>query len=112
MVKYNKYRNIKTVVDGIKFESKAEADYYGLLKILKKHGEVESFEMQVEYVLTAGIKYRLDFLVKYTDGHTEYIDIKGVKTDVFKLKARLMKHDHGITIVCLKRLSAFAFKNV
>ncbi len=102
--KKSKYKNIKTVVDGIKFDSKAEATYYGILNILKRTGKVKDFEMQVVYTLTAGIKYILDFKVEYSDGRIDYIDIKGMKTQVFRIKQKLMKHDHDIDITCLKRI--------
>ncbi|MBC1499385.1 DUF1064 domain-containing protein [Listeria weihenstephanensis] len=108
----NKYGNKKTTVDGFTFDSKAEAVYYGHLKLLKKAGEVESFKLQPRYLLQEGFKkngkthrqidYIADFEVLYTDGHTEIIDIKGVKTEAFKLKQKLFERKYMDSIICLK----------
>ena len=50
--------------------------------------------------------YFLDFLVEYLDNTYDYIDIKGkdkvsnkwIKTDVFKLKKKLVEAIYGINI--------------
>lgn len=103
-VKRNKYNAQKTVVDGITFDSKAEAEYYCALKLLKKAGEVKSIELQPEFELLPGeegkrpVKYIADFRVTYSDGKVEIIDVKGVRTDVYKLKKRLVEHKYGIEI--------------
>jgi len=88
-----KYRAIKETVDGIKFDSRKEAEAYRKLKILYQAGEVRCLKLQPEFKLTAGIKYRADFDVVWKDGRRECIDVKGFKTPVFKLKMKLMKHD-------------------
>ena len=31
-----------------------------------------------------------DFVVTYSDGHVEVIDVKGVRTDVYKLKRKML----------------------
>jgi hypothetical protein len=46
-----KYKNIKTVINGITFDSKKEAAYYGILKLKQKAGLIDRFEMQVRYDL-------------------------------------------------------------
>ena len=90
--KASKYKNVKTTVDGIKFDSKAEAEYYSLLKVLRDNTkEVTHFLRQVPFDCGAGIKYRLDFLVFYSNGKVEYIDIKGVRTSVFEIKRKLVE---------------------
>ena len=97
----NKYGNTKTTVDGILFDSKKEADYYCELKMLKMAGKVRDFERQVGFVLQNGyranngkwirpIKYYADFVVNYTDGHTEVVDVKGVRTEVYKIKKKML----------------------
>lgn len=96
--KKSKYNNLKTIIDGIVFASRKESQRYALLKVLKDKGEVISFERQVPYVLTAGIKYILDFRVLWKDQSTSYEDVKGFRTDIFKLKKKLMKHCHNIDI--------------
>ena len=75
----NKYGNKKTVYNGIKYDSKKEAEYAFRLDVLKKSGEVNRWERQINYKLEVqGIKicsYRLDFKVYYSDGRIEYVDV-------------------------------------
>ena len=47
----NKLKNIKTTVDGIVFDSKAEAQRWQQLKILEKVGQIGNLRRQVKYVL-------------------------------------------------------------
>lgn len=44
-----KYRNVKTKIGDLTFDSKKEANYYGKLLILKKNGTIKDFKMQVRY---------------------------------------------------------------
>jgi hypothetical protein len=97
--KPHKYGAKKTVVDGIKFDSKREADYYCELKLLKRSSEIKDFTLQPEFVLLdsfkkygktiRGIKYRADFKIIHKDGSVEIIDVKGFKTKDFLLKQKL-----------------------
>lgn len=100
----SKMRNVKTEVDGIKFDSKLEADYYCQLKILKRTGEVIDFIRQPKYLLTDTLKkngetfrkmyYTADFLVLYADEHEEIIDCKGFRTDSYKLKRKIFENQY------------------
>ncbi|MDU3410115.1 DUF1064 domain-containing protein [Clostridium sp.] len=105
MAKYNKYRNIKVEEDGFKFDSKVERDYYLHIKDLKSKGIVEDFKMQEKYLLQEKFKYKnesireinymADFVVLYSDGHEEVVDIKGSLfsvDSVFKVKRKLLIH--------------------
>lgn len=114
MARNNKYNNRKTVVDGFKFDSKAEALFYQHLKMLQKAGVVKSFSRQVKYVLqdkfkhpstgetVRAIKYIPDFLVAYSNGKSEVIDVKGQQTAVFKLKAKLFMAKYQIPLTIVK----------
>lgn len=98
----NKYGASKVELDGYKFDSKKEARYYQELKLLQKGGVVKSFELQVAYVLQEGfrhkcckrkvlpITYLADFVVHYTDGHTEVVDVKGFRTKDYKIKKKML----------------------
>ncbi|MBC8590638.1 DUF1064 domain-containing protein [Lachnospiraceae bacterium NSJ-29] len=100
--KKNKYRNIKTQVDGITFDSKKEAEYYCKLKLLKQAGEIKDFGLQPRYELQPtfrkngttyrAITYVADFIITNLDGTTEVVDIKGVETQVFKIKQKLFEY--------------------
>jgi hypothetical protein len=105
----NKYSARKTTVDGIEFDSDAEARRYRELCLLERAGEITDLEMQVPYELQprhkAGrrvirpITYIADF--RYTDTRTGEVvveDVKGVETEVFRIKAKMMLYVHGITV--------------
>lgn len=87
--KPSKYRAKRTEVDGIKFDSQLEANYYCELKMLQRAGEVTDIQLQPRYPLQGGITYVADFLVTYADGRQEIVDCKGVRTSVYRLKKRL-----------------------
>ena len=97
-----KYKNKPTVVDGIRFDSKAEARRYGELKLLKRAGEVKYFLRQTPFHLEGGIKYLADFFVVWTDGHITVEDVKGKKTPTFIMKAKMVKDRHGVDIILIK----------
>lgn len=101
-MKRSKYRNVKTEVDGFKFDSLKEARYYGKLKILKNAGEVIEFELQPRYdFVINGVKlgfYKADFKVWWKSGLVQVVDCKGMKTSVYQLKKKLMLAIHGISI--------------
>ncbi len=89
----SKYRAIKETVDGIKFDSRKEAEAYRKLCILRDHGKVRSFTLQPTFTFASGVKYKADFEVTWKDGRVEIIDVKGMKTPVFRLKMRLFAHE-------------------
>ena len=75
----NKYRNRKTIVDGITFDSKAEANRYIELKMLEKAGYIKQLKLQPKFTLQESYKnnkgqtiraitYIADF--SYTETHS------------------------------------------
>lgn len=76
----SKWNNTPTVRDGIRFDSKREADYYDQLKLEQTANEVLFFLMQVPIRLPDGEKLRIDFQVFYADGSVRFIDVKGKPT--------------------------------
>ena len=98
-----KYRNKKTSVDGIRFDSKREANRYMELKLLERAGIIKGLKRQEPYILInkssygRAIKYVADF-VYYEDDKLVVEDVKGVKTPVYKLKKRLMAERFGIEV--------------
>lgn len=87
----NKYRNIKTVVDGITFASRKEANRYAELKLLERQKEISDLVLQPSFPLYAGIKYIADFcyIDKKNSEKLTVEDVKGMRTDVYKLKIKL-----------------------
>lgn len=99
--KPSKYRNRKTTVDGIEFDSTKEARRWQELTLLEKAGSISGLRRQVRFPLEVNGEhvawYICDFL--YQHGGKEIVeDVKGVKTDVFRLKSKLMKACYGIEI--------------
>lgn len=84
----SKYNNIKTEVDGIVFDSKAESRRYIELKTLRNAGAIDWFSRQPSFLLPGGIRYRPDFIV-CAAGHIWVEDVKGMETKEFKFKQKL-----------------------
>lgn len=94
----HKYNAVKTEADGLKFDSKKEARYYAALKVRQQAGEVLFFIRQVGLDLPGGVKYRVDFLVFLSDGSVEFVDVKGMKTAMYKLKKKQVESLYPIEI--------------
>lgn len=103
-----KYRNKKTMVDGILFDSKKEANRWIELKLLERAGQITDLERQVKYtlipsqridgkVVERAITYTADF-VYLENGEKVVEDTKGVRTKEYILKRKLMLYMHGIVI--------------
>ncbi|MGP1594736.1 MAG: DUF1064 domain-containing protein [Treponema sp.] len=94
--KYKVTSKERRSIDGITFDSMAEMRRYLELKMLENSGVITSLELQPKFLLIPktekggrAVYYKADF--KYTkDGKTVYEDVKGVKTDVYKLKKKLL----------------------
>jgi hypothetical protein len=88
----HKYGAEPTVVDGIRFASKAEAHRYGELLLKERAGEIEGLELQPAFLIWQSgdekIFYIADF--KYIEnGQVVVEDVKGVKTDVYRMKKKM-----------------------
>ena len=106
----SKYGNRKTKVFGITFDSKHEAERYMELRAMEKAGKIKGLELQKPFVLIPNqkdesgriaeraIRYIADFTYKTPDGRTVVEDAKGCRTDVYKLKKKLMRYIFGIEI--------------
>ena len=101
-----KYKNVKTFLNGITFDSKKEAGYYGILRLKEKAKLIDRFEMQVKYdLIVNGVKigfYKADF-VTYKDGQVlEVIDVKSEMTKklpVYRIKKKMIKAIYNFDIV-------------
>lgn len=119
-----KYRNKKYEYDGIIFDSRKEGRRYAELKVMQKAGIIHDLQIQVKFVLipaqyeessevyTKGKKkgqkkrgkllekecsYIADF-VYYENGQQIVEDAKGMRTEVYKIKKKMMLYFHGIRI--------------
>lgn len=101
--KHNKYGARKVYVDGIKFDSQHEANRYCELKVLERGKAISNLKRQVKFELIPkqenerACNYIADFSY-IENGQLVVEDAKGYKTEVYKLKRKLMQHVHGIKI--------------
>lgn len=92
------------------FDSKKELLRYRELKMLEKAGMIKNLERQVPFqiipshsengrVVERAVKYVADFTY-YENGEFVVEDVKSpaTRTDVYKLKKKLMLHVHGIRV--------------
>lgn len=114
-----KYKNKKTMINGIEFDSKKEAYRYLDLLTLERAGKIKDLQMQVKYelipkqygeeltkagspkVIERECNYVADFQY-YENGRLVVEDVKGYRRDgayvVFKIKRKLMLYIHGIRV--------------
>lgn len=102
-----KYRNVKTEVDGLKFDSKKEAKRWVELKQLLDEGRISNLMRQVVFQLVPQVvldgrkqqpvKYVADF--QYQLGNQIVVeDVKGFKTPEYRMKRKMMKAFHDIEV--------------
>lgn len=105
----SKYHNQKTFIDGIRFDSAKEARRYSELKLMQKAGEIDGLQLQTPFelipkqvddsgkVIERAVTYKADFTY-WQNGRLIVEDVKGIKTDAYKVKKKLMLWRHGIRI--------------
>jgi hypothetical protein len=99
-----KYRAQPTVIDGRKFPSKVEGRRYVELKRQQDAGLISDLKCQPRFKIAHPVTgahicvYVGDFL--YRRGGTEIIeDVKGIRTDVYVLKRKMMRVLNGLHII-------------
>lgn len=106
--KESKYHNVKTEVNGIRFDSKKEARRYQELLSLQELGLIEDLRLQVNFTLqeaytkpngerVRAIVYKADFTYQQKDQNGDYTlyiveDVKSraTKTPAYRMKKKLM----------------------
>jgi hypothetical protein len=95
----HKFNAKAQVIDKQRFASKKEAKRYLELKELRRIGEVVFFLPQVRFpIYGTGKKYACDFMVFWKDESVTIEDVKGMKTDVYKLKKELIESEYPFMI--------------
>ena len=105
MILVSKYHARKVTVDGMTFDSKKEYQRWLELKTLERAKVIKNLRRQVPFELLPRVPGRFPRPVKYIadftyreNGEEVVEDVKGYRTDVYKLKKRLMWVVHGIDI--------------
>lgn len=107
MAYYKKYNNKKVEYNGIIFDSIKEKNRYIELLLLESAGEIRELKLQPKFVLqekfrdAEGIAHReiayfADF--SYLSNECDKLiveDVKGFKTDVYRLKEKLFLYRYG-----------------
>lgn len=105
----SKYHSTPTEVNGIRFDSKREANRWLELRMLERAGKIEKLKRQVKYLLIPSqyrdgkciereCSYLADF-VYVKDGHLVVEDCKGFRTPEYKIKRKLMLQLYDIRLV-------------
>ena len=103
-----KYKNEKITYNGMTFDSKREYGRYCELLLLERAGKISDLQRQVPYELIKAqydgsrcveraCNYVADFVYR-ENGKTIVEDCKGFRTDVYKIKRKLMLERYGIRI--------------
>lgn len=107
--KQSKYKNKKATCDGIEFDSQKERNYYLKLKTMEELGLIKDLELQKEYILQdkfvlngktrRKITYKADFsYITTEDDKLHVVDVKGFKTEVYKLKKKLFEYKYKVEL--------------
>lgn len=110
----SKFGNKKVTVFGIAFDSKREAQRYLELVSMERAGKIKNLQTQVPFELIPPIRDNNDKLIQRScdyvadfvystvsdDGTTTRVveDAKGYRTEVYKIKKKLMLWQYGIQI--------------
>lgn len=120
--KGHKYHAQPTRVDGVRFDSRAEARRFGELLMLERAGSIRGLRRQPEFPLYASIGspilvpdrdplalgvYRADFAYEAlteTGGRWDPVveDVKGVDTPLSKWKRAHVRAQYGIEVVLIR----------
>jgi len=101
------------ILDGILFASKAEMKRYGELKFLERAKKIKDLTVQPKFVLLEAferhgvhhqaIHYVGDFLYYDNELKRKIVeDVKGVETEVFRLKKKLFAYNHNLELRIVK----------
>lgn len=101
-IKQSKYKNKHVEYHGIKFDSKKEGSYYLKLKTMEELGIIKDLKLQVKFELQPSFKFNgktiraINYIADFTyyDENNKYhiVDTKGVKTEIYKIKKKMMQY--------------------
>lgn len=102
----SKYHNRRVTIDGVLFDSIREAGYWQGLQAQAATGEITELRRQVIFPLLCPIEdraamvatYVADFTYRDRRGALHVVDVKGVRTAIYKLKRKWLQLQDGIAI--------------
>lgn len=102
--KKSKYSSAKTDIDGIRFDSKKEAEFYAELKLRERAGEISHLRLQPRYLLQGAFKHEgkqyreMEYVADFEyieNGVIVVVDVKGFRTAVYMIKRKLFLYRYG-----------------
>lgn len=104
-----KYHSRKVTLNSMEFDSHREAKRYRELSLLQRAGEISDLRTQVKYTLVPAqnkpsggreraVTYTADFVYRDKAGEEVVEDAKGVKTQQYVIRRKLMLFVHGIEV--------------
>jgi hypothetical protein len=104
--KRNKFGAIKAEVDGYRFDSMREAEYYKELKLRVAAKEISLLQVHPEYSIEiAGVHIGtviLDFAYRDNKGVIHYEDTKGKDTALSRFKRKCVQAQYSIVVEVVK----------
>ena len=97
----NKYHNKKCIYKDMTFDSKKERDYYIVLEMMLKNNQITDLKTQVKFELQPSFKFNgktirsINYIADFTyvkNGKLIIVDTKGYRTEVYKLKKKMMQY--------------------
>lgn len=96
---WHKFHAHKTEVEGIKFSSKREANYFMQLRLAQKSGDLLFFLRQAPFHLPGNVRYVVDFVEFWKNGDVRFTDTKGFKTPMYIAKRKMVQALYPIEIL-------------
>ena len=99
-----KYKNVKTDVDGITFDSIKEANRWCELQLLERAKEISGLQRQVKFPIVVNDEKICDFILDFMYCHKSKRVVEDVKSPitaknpVYRLKKKLLKALYGIEV--------------
>lgn len=97
-----KYHNKKTLVFGYLFDSKREADRYLHLRSRLEAGEIDTLNLQVQFVCYLNDQHICNYIADFTyfeKGVLIIEDSKGMRTPEYRIKKKLVEAIHNVEII-------------
>ena len=101
----NKYHNKKCIYKNMTFDSKKERDYYIVLEMMLKNGQITELKTQVKFELQPSFKFKgktlrsINYIADFTyidkKNKLHIIDVKSEATKkdkVYRLKKKMMRY--------------------
>ena len=97
----SKYHNARAEAKGMRFQSGREAVEVGKLIVAEEHKLIFALRLQVKFPLQGNNSYIADAVYFDENLEVHIVDVKGMLTKEFKIKAKLFKEKYGREIELL-----------